>query len=95
MIEQKMAAAGVKNRSAFFRTMVLNGYLLRLDLPELRKAVRLMGRLSGNVNQIARHMNEKGNIYETEIDEIIQGEKEIMEMMGQVIERLNHISGKD
>ena len=62
IIEQKMAAAGVKNRSAFFRAMVLNGYLLRLDLPELRKAARLMGRLSNNVNQIARRMNERGNI---------------------------------
>ena len=94
IIKQKMAAAGVKNRSAFFRTMVLNGYLLRLDLPELRKAVRLIGRLSGNVNQIARRMNEKGNIYDSEIDDIVRGEKEIVETMGQILSRLNHIVKK-
>ncbi|MBR7174923.1 MAG: plasmid mobilization relaxosome protein MobC, partial [Clostridia bacterium] len=84
----------VKNSSAFFRAMVLNGYLLRLDLPELRKAARLMGRLSNNVNQIARRMNERGNIYDTEIDDIVQGEKEIVETMGQILDRLNHISEK-
>lgn len=91
IIEQKMAAAGIRNRSAFFRAMVLKGYLLKLDLPELREATRLMGHLSGNVNQIARRMNEKGNIYDTEIDDIVQGEKEIVETMGQILSRLNHI----
>ena len=92
VIEQKMAAAGVKNKSAFFRAMVLNGYLLRLDLPELRKAIGMVGRLSGNVNQIARRMNEKGTIYETEMEEIIQGEREIADMMGQILTRLNYIN---
>ena len=38
IIQQKMKAAGIKNKSQFFRTMVLNGYLLRLDLPELKEA---------------------------------------------------------
>lgn len=94
IIEQKMAAADIKNRSAFFRAMVLNGYLLKLDLPELRKAVRLMGRLSSNVNQIARRMNEKGTMYETEMDEIIHGEQEIAAMMGQILDRLSCIREK-
>ncbi|MBR6955178.1 MAG: plasmid mobilization relaxosome protein MobC [Clostridia bacterium] len=92
IIKQKMAAAGLKNKSAFFRAMVLNGYLLRLDFPELRKLVRLISRLSNNVNQIALRMNEKGNIYETELDEIIRNEQEISEMLWQMIERLYRIS---
>ena len=46
IIQQKMKNAGVKNKSGFFRAMVLNGYLLRLDLPELREASRQMSILS-------------------------------------------------
>ena len=56
--------------------------------------MRLIGRLSGNVNQIARRMNEKGNIYDSEMDDIVRGEKAIVETMGQILSRLNHITGK-
>ncbi len=92
IIERKMAAAGIKNKSAYLRAMILNGYLLRLDLHELRKAMELIRRLSSNVNQIAQRVNMKGTIYETEIDEIIQSEQEILDVMEQILDRLNRVS---
>ena len=76
IIQQKMKNAGVKNKSGFFRAMVLNGYLLRLDLPELREASRQMSILSNNV------------IYETEIDEILEKQEEITQLIRQIYERL-------
>ena len=88
IIHQKMKNAGVKNKSGFFRAMVLNGYLLRLDLPELREASRQMSILSNNVNQIAKRMNEHGSIYETEIDEILEKQEEITQLIRQIYERL-------
>ena len=83
-----MKNAGVKNKSGFFRAMVLNGYLLRLDLPELREVSRQMSILSNNVNQIAKRMNEHGSIYETEIDEILEKQEEITQLIRQIYERL-------
>ena len=62
IIQKKMKTFGIKNQSAFIRAMALNGYMLKLDLPELHDAVRLMGSLSNNVNQIARRLNEHGSI---------------------------------
>lgn len=88
IIQQKMKNAGFKNKSGFFRAMVLNGYLLRLDLPELREVSRQMSILSNNVNQIAKRMNEHGSIYETEIDEIMEKQEEIIQLIRQVYERL-------
>ena len=67
IIQQKMRLAGVKNQAAFIRKMTLNGYMLKLDLPELREAVRLMGSLSNNVNQIAYWANARKGITESEI----------------------------
>ena len=72
MIQKKMELAGIKNQSAFIRRIVLGGLILRLDLPELKNATRLMGNLSNNVNQIARRLHEGGSIYETEIDDIVE-----------------------
>ena len=82
IIQQKMKLAGVKNQSAFIRRMTLDGYLLKLDLPELRESVHLMGRLSNNVNQIVRQLNERGSIYETEIDDIADRQKELKNSYG-------------
>ena len=56
-IRQKMKAFGVQNRSTYLRAMMLNGYLLKLDLQEMHEAARLMGKMSGNINQIARSVN--------------------------------------
>ena len=93
IIQQKMKLAGVKNQSAFIRRMTLNGYLLKLDLPELHQAVRLIGTLSNNVNQIARRLNEHGSIYETEMEDIADQQQEIREKMKQILLRLNQLSG--
>ncbi len=91
IIQQKMKVAGVKNQSAFIRMMTLNGYLLKLDLPELREAVRLLGSLSNNVNQIARRLHEGGSIYETEVDDIVQNQRELKAKMDQILLRLDHL----
>ena len=93
IIQQKMKLAGIKNQSAFIRRMTLSGYMLKLDLPELREAVRLMGSLSNNVNQIARRMHEGGSIYETEKDDIADRQKELKEILNRIMRRLDHLSG--
>lgn len=54
IIDEKMKQLEIRNMSAFLRAMVLNGYVLKLDLPQLREMIRLLGNLTNNVNQIAR-----------------------------------------
>ena len=89
VIQKKMKLSDFKNLSSFIRVMVLNGYLLRLDLPELREAVRLLGFLSNNVNQIARRLHEGGSIYETEMDEIAQQQKQLQDTLDRILIRLD------
>ena len=49
LIEQKMAQLGTKNREAYLRKMALDGYVVRLDLPELKELVSLLRRSSNNL----------------------------------------------
>lgn len=37
IIKKKMKSLGITNTSAFLRSMVLNGYILKLDLPQIRE----------------------------------------------------------
>ena len=52
LIEQKMVQLGTKNREAYLRKMALDGYVVRLELPELKELVSLMRYSSNNLNQL-------------------------------------------
>ena len=49
LIEQKMSQFGTKNREAYLRKMALDGYVVKLELPELKELLSLM-RYSSNMD---------------------------------------------
>ena len=53
MIETKMAQFGTTNMAAYLRKMAIDGYVVKLDLPELRELVSLLRYSSNNLNQLA------------------------------------------
>ena len=58
MIETKMAQFGTTNMAAYLRKMAIDGYVVKLDLPELRELVSLLRYSSNNLNQLTlRAMN--------------------------------------
>lgn len=88
LIQEKMKLSHFNNQSSFIRMMVLKGYLIHLDLPELREATHLLGSMSNNVNQIARRLHEGGSIYETEIDEIVHKQKQLQDTLDRILTSL-------
>ena len=70
LIKKKMEHAGIENMSAYIRKMVIDGYVVKLDMPELRELTLRMKSISNSENQIAKRVNSTGNIYETDIEEI-------------------------
>ena len=57
-IHDRMREAGMKNMSAYIRKMALNGYLIHLDLSDVREVLRLLRISSNNLNQYAKRANE-------------------------------------
>lgn len=85
IMRKKMEALGIRNESAYMRALALNGYILKLDLPQIREMLRLLGNVTNNLNQIAKRLNAHGNLYETEIEEIQQKQDELWKMMRQLL----------
>lgn len=85
IMQKKMGALGIRNESAYMRALALNGYILKLDLPQIREMLRLLGNMTNNLNQIAKRLNAHGNLYETEIEEIQQKQDELWKMMRQLL----------
>ena len=48
LIRQKMAQFGTDNLSAYLRKMAIDGYVLQLDLPELKELDRKSTRLNSS-----------------------------------------------
>ena len=70
LIKQQMEQAGIKSQRAYLLKMALNGRIIRVELDSVREMVRLLSNATNNINQIARRVNETGNAYAADFDEI-------------------------
>ena len=92
LIEQKMAQMGTKNREAYLRKMALDGYVVRLELPELKELVSLMRYSSNNLNQLARRAHETGRIYDADLEDISRRQEALWDGVHQVLTQLAKLS---
>ena len=88
LIEQKMAQLGTTNREAYLRKMALDGYVVRLELPELKELVSLMRYSSNNLNQLARRAHETGRIYDADLEELSRRLVAVWDGVHQVLTQL-------
>ena len=92
LIEQKMAQLGTKNREAYLRKMALDGYVVRLEMPELKELVSLMRYSSNNLNQLARRAHETGRIYDADLEDISRRQEALWDGVHQVLTQLAKLS---
>ena len=74
ILDEKFRVSGMKSKSAFLRKLILYGYVYDVDYSYLRNYNTELGRISSNLNQIAKRVNSTENIYQEDIDEV----KELM-----------------
>ena len=87
-LHQRMDEAGVKNRSAFIRKMALDGYIVKLDMDDIREMIRLLRNATNNLNQIAKRANAGGGIYGADIADMQTKQDEIWETAKEILARL-------
>ena len=92
MIEQKMAQLGTSNREAYLRKMALDGYVVRLELPELKELVSLMRYSSNNFNQLTRRVHETGRIYDADLEDISQRQEALWDGVHKILTQLAKLS---
>lgn len=89
LLKQKMINANIKNRSGFIRKMAIDGYVIQLDIKELREISRLLGITANNVNQIAKVANSTGNVYVQDIEGLESNLKAIRVQFGEILTQLS------
>ena len=91
VIEQKMSQFGTSNREAYLRKMALDGYVVKLELPELKELVSLMRRSSNNLNQLTRKVHETGRVYDADLEDISQRQEQLWEGVEEILTQLSKL----
>ena len=92
MIDRRIEQAGITNMAAYLRKMAIDGYVVKLELPELRDFISLLRRTSNNFNQIARRVNSTDRIYADDIVEMKNLLEQIWKADNQILEKLASIN---
>jgi len=88
MIDKRMEQADTINMAAYLRKMAIDGYVVKLDLPELRDLISLLRRTSNNFNQVARRANSTNRVYDEDIHEMKVMIEQTWEATNKVLEKL-------
>ena len=90
-INANMEKLGTSNLSAYLRKMAIDGYVLQLDLPELKELVSLLRRSSNNLNQLTRRVHETGRFYDADLEDLRQGYERLWSAAGHVLSQLSKL----
>ena len=92
LIEAKMAQVGISNREAYLRKMAIDGYTVRLELPELKELISLLRYSSNNLNQLTKRVHETGRIYDADMEDILQRQDALWSGVNEILKRLGELS---
>ena len=79
-IKERMRQSGIHTLSRYLRTMALNGCIIKPDNSDLRQVDYELHKIGVNINQIAKKVNETGNIYSKDIEQL----QEMMDSIWQL-----------
>ena len=88
IIHQRMEEAGVKNKCAYLREMAVNGYIINVELHDVKEMTGLLGRYGNNINQIAKKANETNNITADDVEKLRNEVESLSHILSQYLSTL-------
>ena len=85
LIEEKMKQIPTMNLSAYSRKMLINGYIIVLDLQEVKAHTAQLQKIGGNLNQITKRINKTRRIYDNDMDELKRLMDEVWKLERQLL----------
>ena len=90
-LNEKTRELGIVNRSNYIRKMILDGYVVHLDLQAIREMVSHLRRMSNNLNQYAKVANSTGSIYAGDIRDLQMRHDELWQMMKKILKQIAEV----
>ena len=90
-LTKKTELTNCRTLSAYIRKMALEGFVIVLQVPELKEYVSYMKRMSNGINQICKRANATGNVYEEDIAEIQNTQNELWNIFNKIIKSISEL----
>lgn len=90
-IHERIQEAGISSLTAYMIRMALHGYVIVMDISNLKEVLRLLQIYGSNLNQYAKKINEISRIYHEDVEELKMNQREILKEMRKVLDRLTAI----
>ena len=84
LIEEKMKQIPTIDLSTYARKVLIDGYIILLEMSEIKAHTAQLQKIGVNINQIAKRINETGRIYTDDMDEL----KRLMDEVWRLERRL-------
>lgn len=91
LIEEKMKQLNTKNLGAYLRKMALDGYVIYLDLSDIRELVALLRRTSNSLNQLTKRVHQTGNLYIEDLEALRESYDKLWDTADEILSRLSTI----
>ena len=76
---------------AYLRKIAIDGYVVNLDLPELRELTSLLRRSSNNLNQLTKRVHETARIYDADMESLRVEYAKLMDAADVILSKLASI----
>ena len=86
-IKERVAEAGMINRSGFIRRMLFKGYVINIDISFVRELLSLQRRCINYLKQIAAHTRAH-EIYIDEITALQKGYDEMFVLLSELLKKI-------
>ena len=70
LITRRMEYAGIINRRAYLLKMAADGEIIHLEIKGTQEMIRLLSNATNNINQITKRVNETGNFYAADLEDL-------------------------
>lgn len=88
LISEKMALAGIRNREAYLRKMAIDGYIIHLDLSDVKELSTLLRRYGNNLNQLTICAHETGYIGADDLEAVKRHTDELWDAVRKILTSL-------
>jgi len=88
LIQKKMRQFGTTSFSRYARKMLIDGYVIHLDLSDFQRLSGEVNAIGVNINQIAKAVNSTGRVFENDIAQAKERVDEIWQLLKSFLSEL-------
>ena len=88
LLNKRLAENGICNKSAYVRKMILDGAVVKVNIPEITNLISQLKYIGNNVNQLAARANSGAPVSESALSSVKAELEKIWNVVNSILSKL-------